>query len=218
MKMRSVCCGLLALGISVSAAVAQPAAEVEHHLVYAGENEFAGWPANEGLWQWGDEILVGFNLTRVKQRDDFHNIDKKAYMWVNFARSLDGGETWKTESHPEVSIPGGFDDEGNYIQQDGYPPIPDAVACPGGIDFTHPEFALKARGERFWYSYDKGYSWEGPFKLSHADKRFIKARTNYHVIDSQTALLFYEATDIPYDQGEHLRVMVMRTDDGGQDV
>jgi len=204
------------LAVLFAATVFAQPAEVEHVVVYAGENEFAGWPANEGLWQWGDEMLVGFNLTRVRQRDDYHNVDTDAYMWVNFARSTDGGETWTLEAHPEVSIPGRLDDAGNYVQEPGHPPIPRASPSPGGIDFAHPDFALKARNARFWYSYDRGKNWEGPFELPRFDQRFIDARTNYITIDSQTALLFYEATNIPKDDGEHLRTMVVRTTDGGK--
>ncbi len=204
---------LLCLHLLAGCAIAE---DIEHSVIYSGENEFAGWPANEGLWRWGDEVLVGFNVTRVKQRDDYHNVDKEAYMWVNFARSTDGGETWTIEAHPEVSIPGYFAEDGYYVQRPGFKPIPDALPSPGNINFTHPDFALKARGDRFWYSYNRGHNWQGPYQLPHADKRFIKARTNYLVIDSQTAILFYEATDIPYDQGEHLRIMVMKTTDAGK--
>jgi hypothetical protein len=35
---------------------------------------FGGWPANHGIWSWGDEILVGFSA-------GYHL----------FARSMDGG-------------------------------------------------------------------------------------------------------------------------------
>jgi len=38
------------------------AADVEHVTVYAEPNKFAGWPANNGMWAWGNEILVGFML------------------------------------------------------------------------------------------------------------------------------------------------------------
>lgn len=215
--------GVLAVGLAqTQASVGETdaseteTAQVEHSVVYAGNGEFAGWPANEGLWSWGDEVLVAFNVTRVKQRDDYHNVDQQAYMWVNFARSMDGGETWRLETHPEVSIPGGFDGEGNYVQQSGYPPIVQPMPCPGGIDFTHPDFALKARNDRFWYSLDRGHHWKGPYELPRFDQRFIDARTNYLVVDSRTLVLFCEATNIPREQGEHLRTMVVQTTDGGR--
>ena len=41
--------------------------------------------------------------------------------------------------------------------------------CPGGIDFTHPDFALTVRmtdvdagPSRFYYSTDRGHRWDGP--------------------------------------------------------
>src|SRR5690606_36365357 len=33
---------------------------VQHLKIYAEDGRFAGWPANNGIWMWGDEILVGF--------------------------------------------------------------------------------------------------------------------------------------------------------------
>lgn len=35
---------------------------VEHGRVFYENGRFAGWPANNGLWSWGDEIVVGFTL------------------------------------------------------------------------------------------------------------------------------------------------------------
>ena len=32
----------------------------EHVIVYRETGKFAGWPANYGMWAWGDEIVVGF--------------------------------------------------------------------------------------------------------------------------------------------------------------
>jgi len=29
-------------------------------VVFEQEGRFGGWPANHGIWSWGDEILVGF--------------------------------------------------------------------------------------------------------------------------------------------------------------
>jgi hypothetical protein len=34
---------------------------VEHVTVYHRQGRFGGWPANHGIWSWGDEILVGFS-------------------------------------------------------------------------------------------------------------------------------------------------------------
>ena len=40
-------------------------ADMEHTIVYRREDEYAGWPFNGGLWNFGDgEILVGFNRNR----------------------------------------------------------------------------------------------------------------------------------------------------------
>ena len=42
-------------------AAAQPRV-VENVIVYKEKDRFAGWPANNGIWSWGDEIVVGFTL------------------------------------------------------------------------------------------------------------------------------------------------------------
>ena len=35
--------------------------------VYREPGRFAGWPANYGIWCWGDEIVVGFTSARIKR-------------------------------------------------------------------------------------------------------------------------------------------------------
>jgi len=35
-------------------------------MIYHKPGQFAGWPANHGLWAWGDEILVGFSVGTYK--------------------------------------------------------------------------------------------------------------------------------------------------------
>ncbi|MCA9414372.1 MAG: hypothetical protein KC944_24380, partial [Candidatus Omnitrophica bacterium] len=30
-------------------------------VVYKEDGRFGGWPANHGIWSWGNEILVGFS-------------------------------------------------------------------------------------------------------------------------------------------------------------
>ena len=60
--------------------------------------------------------------------------------------------------------------------------------CPGGIDFTHPDFALTVRmtdtsagPSRFYYSTDRGRTWDGPFRLPLFGQKGVAARTDYLV-------------------------------------
>ena len=34
----------------------------QHEFVYRKSGNFAAWPANGGIWHWGDEILVQFQV------------------------------------------------------------------------------------------------------------------------------------------------------------
>ena len=36
--------------------------EPKHVTVYFEKGMFGGWPANHGIWSWGNEILVGFGM------------------------------------------------------------------------------------------------------------------------------------------------------------
>ena len=41
------------------------------------EGRFAGWPANHGIWSWGNEILVGFSAGYHRDLGpNLHNIDR----------------------------------------------------------------------------------------------------------------------------------------------
>ncbi|MEZ6193174.1 MAG: sialidase family protein [Phycisphaerales bacterium] len=189
-------------------------AQVQNSVVFSDPQMFCGWPANEGFWQWGDEMLVAFNVTEYEEQEG-HNVAENAYQWINFARSLDGGETWTVEAHPEVSTPGIFNGP-NYVKAPGYPTIPAAVLSPGGFDFTAEGFALKARNGSFQVSDDKGATWSVPYDLPNFGQTYMRARTNYIVHDSQTMTLFVEATNYPPTSGEYMRTMVVQTSDGGQ--
>ena len=86
-----------------AAAMATIAAEpgpiaAEHVKVYHEQGRFGGWPANHGIWSWGDEILVGFSAGYHKDRGPvYHNIDHDKPEEHLLARSLDGGRTWKAK-------------------------------------------------------------------------------------------------------------------------
>ena len=92
--------------------------------------------------------------------------------------------------------------------------------CPGGIDFTDPNFAMTIRmtdvsvgPSRFYYSTDRGHNWRGPFRLPLFDQTGIAARTDYIVIGKHDCLLFLTAAK---RDGEEGRPLCVRTTDGGK--
>ncbi len=97
------------------------------------------------------------------------------------------------------------------------PPMPH----PGGIDFTHPDFALlyartglRAGAESWFYtSTDRCLSWNGPFTLQMFDQLGIAARTDYLTDGPDAATVFLSATK---HDGEEGRVFCARTSNGGR--
>src|SRR5580704_11854612 len=82
----------------VSAAAAKDVA-IQHVMVYHQQGRFGGWPANHGIWSWGNEILVGLSAGYHQDRGpEFHNIDHDKPEEHLLARSLDGGRTWSVEN------------------------------------------------------------------------------------------------------------------------
>ncbi|UCF38840.1 MAG: hypothetical protein JSU96_08390 [Acidobacteriota bacterium] len=68
---------------------------VEHVMVYHEPGMFGGWPANHGIWSWGDEILVGFTKGYYKDLGPTrHHMDRDKPEMHLLARSLDGGQKW----------------------------------------------------------------------------------------------------------------------------
>ena len=59
---------------------------------------FAAWPANYGLWGWGDELVTIFAQGHRGESEDLHARDKsKPFIPVQARAGTDGGETWITE-------------------------------------------------------------------------------------------------------------------------
>jgi hypothetical protein len=65
---------LLALIFCVSALAQQTPSE-HNAVVYRESGRYGGWPANHGIWAWGNEILVGFEAGYFKQSNERHSID-----------------------------------------------------------------------------------------------------------------------------------------------
>ena len=94
--------------------------------------------------------------------------------------------------------------------------------CPGGIDFTHPDFALMCArtglgtGTQAWFyvSSDRAHTWQGPYSLPLFGQPGIEARTDYLVDAPGDCILFLTASREDGDEGAG--VLMARTADGGQ--
>lgn len=187
---------------------------VKHVKIYHQPDRFAGWPANDGIWAWGNEILVGFVVGHHKDKQG-HTIDVEKPKIHLFARSLDGGESWSLEDAYASGLKGREADS-----TDPERPYVPAADCPGGINFRHPDFAMTVRRLNnnqgpsiFYYSYDRGRSWEGPYKLPNMGTPGIAARTDYIIDGKQECMLFLTAAKQNGDEG---RPFCARTIDGGK--
>ena len=191
-----------------------------HVKVYAEPGRFGGWPANHGIWSWGDEILVGFSAGYSKDNGlGRHAIDHDRPEEHLLARSLDWGETWTIENPAKhgALIPVGKALHG--ITPPGLEERP-WQDCPGGIDFTDPNFAMTIRmtdsdagPSRFSFSTDRGHTWRGSYRLPLFGQPGIAARTDYVVNGKHDCLLLLTAAKRDGHEGRPLSV---RTTDGGK--
>src|SRR5882762_2571345 len=199
---------------------ARAASTARHVFIYHHPERFAGFPANHGIWHWGNEILVGFSAGDYKDLGpNRHAIDREKPEEHLLARSLDGGETWTIENPAAKGVLVGAAGGRHGTLPPGVKE-PESVDCPGGIDFTHPDFALTCRmtgtdsgQSRFYYSYDRGRAWKGPFNLPLFGQPGIAARTDYIVNDPRDCFLFLTASKSNHKEG---CVICVRTRDAGK--
>lgn len=196
---------------------AQRPASEHSVVVYWKSGRYAAWPANHGIWSWGNEILVGFEVGYFKRRGpDAHPISHERPAEDLLARSLDGGETWTIEKHPAMLPPPRTKEAGIPIVGGGKSDL----NCPGGIDFSNPNFALTAvmsdesgGTSRFYYSMNRGRSWKGPYRLPNFGQPSTAARTDYLINGKHSLTLFLTVSKA---NGKEGRVMVVQTDDGAK--
>lgn len=181
---------------------------MRHVVVYREAGRFGGWPANGGIWSWGDEILVGFRRGHMDLGGGFHAVDRtRSSEWVQ-SRSHDGGETWQMEEP-------GFSE-----------PVPGAhqlhaTGLPAPMDFDRPGFALKLShlglraGARsyFHFSYDRGRTWEGPYPFPNLELPGIASRTDFLPLSDDSRLFFMTAAKTDGAEGH---AFCSRTSDGGR--
>jgi hypothetical protein len=181
--------------------------KVHHHItIYKEVGRFGGWPANHGLWIWGDEILVGFSAALFQLKPpDRHPYDNTKPEEPRLARSLVGGEEWTVEAPPSLLPP----EQGGHAVTELDKPM----------NFADPNFAMTLRftdvnkgPSRFWYTVDRGKNWRGPFGFPMLGQQGIAARTDYIVNGPKDAFVFLTASK---SDGKEGRVFCARTEDGG---
>ena len=173
--------------------------------VYKQAGRFGGWPANHGIWTWGNEILVGFSAAYFQVKSpDRHQYDNTRPEVPTLARSLDGGETWSLETPASLRPP----------SQGG-----EARDLTEPMDFTDPNFAMKlwfddaSKGPSWlWHSRDRGHNWSGPYRVPNFGQPAVAARTDYIVNGKRDAFLFLTAAK---KNGKEGHVFCARTTDGG---
>ncbi|HVT94290.1 MAG TPA: sialidase family protein [Bryobacteraceae bacterium] len=197
---------ILALAAATALLGGVPPSAIKNVVVYKESGRYGGWPANHGIWQWGNEILVGFSGAYYKHMPaNRHQYDKSKPEEPKLARSLDGGETWTIESPKSLLPP----EQGGLAVKD----------LPAPMDFRNPNFAMTIRlsdvdkgHSRLWYSTDRGKSWSGPYRFPDLGQPGILARTDYIVNGKHDAFAFLTASK---RNGKEGRVICTRTTDGG---
>jgi hypothetical protein len=139
--MKKIILFTIAFWPAVGGCVTSKGPAVKHLIVYKEPGRFCGWPANNGIWSWGNEIVVGFHLNHYKESRERHSIDRDRPAERVLARSHDGGETWTLEK-PEVF----------QVRAKSTSVLLD---YPNGVDFADPNFAMTVRSGRFYVSYDR---------------------------------------------------------------
>jgi hypothetical protein len=139
-----------------------------HGIVYAEKGVYAGWPANHGAWQWGDEFLVGFLRGRFSTKGDMHSI-VEPYQKV-LARSVDGGRNWR------LVMPVGVCYE--EVDFECTAPLHSPVFGLGGDTIIRVCGVYDHGGEHcvegggFYLSTDRGAFWRGPHVFHGLDFMF----------------------------------------------
>ena len=193
--------------------------------IYREPGRFAGWPANYGIWRWGNEIVFGFTVGTHKTVERGHARDKSQPFINRQARSFDGGESWQIEPF-RGSLPAGRGLSADEHMDAGLRlsevmDADDAAIPPGPLDFAQPDFALMAartglrRGafSFFYVTNDRCRHWAGPYALPMFGQTGIAARTDYVVQSEHRCIFFLTANKADGQEG---KVICVSTDDGGR--
>lgn len=179
---------------------------MRHTTVAKEPGRFKAWPANGGLWAWGDEVLCLYydgKTDFTNPRD--HAVDMDKPLWMEQARSQDGGVTWKIERDP---LP--------------RPTRRNVTDLPTGLDFSDPDLILCfkmthwSRGQSFlYYSRNRGQKWHGPFRLPSFGRGMVNARTAYLTRGRHECHAFVSGAP-KNGREDGCETFLIRTTDGGK--
>lgn len=188
--------------------------DIKHSIVYYQENKYGGWPANNGIWIWDNEILVGFVEADHKSTDGFHTYSQ-ASARHKYARSTDGGETWEIEDAFEQGQTAWGNDHSIPANEAVTPVALKTPVC----DFTDPGFIITFVRHNnddgpthFYYSMNKGGNWSGPYSFPDLGTAGIASRTDYIVENEREISVFLTTAKSNEKEG---RVAFAKTTDGG---
>lgn len=121
---------------------------LQRSIVYDEPGRFAGWPANYGLWAFGDEVVLIFLLGHTGPLRGVHARDLSRPFVPVVARSLDRGETWATEDFtgivPGAAVLSGDEHQIPELKAEDKITATDFVPLPGPVDFTDSETLVMA--------------------------------------------------------------------------
>ena len=143
--------------------------DARHIKVFGECGTYAGWPANHGAWQWGDEFLVGFLQGKHNPGYGMHNVSGGLIKMQ--ARSLDGGESWTVE-YPNVDF-----EAQETRPSPKFDTTTSIIRVCGGYDHGGE---LCHREGGFYLSRDRGKTWDGAFSFDGfniSDKQMATSRT-----------------------------------------
>ncbi|MBW9118127.1 exo-alpha-sialidase [Rhizobium cauense] len=201
-------------------------AAVQHCDIFRREGQFAGWPANYGMWIWGDEILVVFAVGELGNQGPLHARNVHRPFRPRQARSLDGGSTWAVEDFPGL-VPGGDNlSADEHVDRDlrSGPDLKGTLfldTLSVAIDFMDPETNIMAArtgihaDARSWFyvTHDRGRTWKGPFPFNGLAVSGVAARTDVVPLGKSHALFMLSCAK---PNGLEGRAFCAETTDGGR--
>jgi hypothetical protein len=201
-----------------SEATTREVADAIHVTVRHEKGRFFGWPANGGIWSWGNEILMLYKHGEFQDKPiGSHDINFDRPIVFDQSRSLDGGLTWMHHATTIVSSEDALREAERAAGGQAVRSPLKAPALTTPIDFSDPNTILKFDWAGYlYYSTDRGVNWRGPYQMPMFDIFRWQLRTDYLVEDKNTCIAFWSGSKEKFKRDENGGMVYMvKTTDGG---